>query len=83
MEDYVTFLDVFAPYLFFRLPWKPCDHKVRDMFNRQWSALRQAILCCLRPGDSDLITTVAKYRDLITKYADAAYEVCLHQTSPI
>lgn len=76
MEDYATFLDVYAPYLFFNLPWLGKHQHVRVMFERQWTALRQAILCCIRPADGDLGSQVARYRQFISDYADAAYEVC-------
>lgn len=75
MEDYATFLDVYAPYLFFNLPWKQEHRHVKVMFERQWAALRQAILCCIRPGGRNLQETVTQYQRWITEYADAAHEV--------
>ena len=50
MEDVKTFVDVFAPFLFFNLAWKEEDEQTRLMFNRQWTALRQSIISCLRPN---------------------------------
>lgn len=76
MEDYLTFVDVYAPFVFFNLPWMRKDHVIRDMFNRQWSALRAATLCCLRqPQKKDLQEHVQEYRSAIWDYAAAAHEV--------
>ena len=76
MEDVMTFVDVFAPFLFFNLAWKEEDEQTRLMFNRQWTALRQSIISCLRPNATqDLSSQVSAYRSHIREYADAVYEV--------
>ena len=76
MEDCITFVDVFAPFLFFKLPWKTEDKAIEEMFKRQWGALRQAIMICLRPDTSkSLGSQVAAYRTCINAYHRAAMEV--------
>lgn len=81
MEDVMTFVDVFAPFLFFNLRWKPEDSHTKEMFNRQWSALRRSITAVLRPTASlSLSSQVSAYRRHIREYADAAYQVCPHAT---
>ena len=73
MEDFITFVDVFAPFLFFKLQWKPQDEGTMNMFNQQWSALRRAIMSCLRPDKSQsLMSQVKAYRSAIKTYSDAA-----------
>lgn len=74
----MTFVDVFAPFLFFRLPWPPADRDTMEMFNRQWAALRLAIVAVLRPittKSRSLGAQVAAYRRHIQDYTDAAYQV--------
>lgn len=78
MEDCMTFVDVFAPFLFFRLPWTTADRDTMKMFNRQWASLRLAIVAVLRPittKSRSLSAQVAEYRRHIQDYADAAYQV--------
>lgn len=77
MEDFMMFVDVFSPFLFFHLAWDKKDETTRLMFNRQWTALRQTIMCCLRPITTESLTSqVAHYRRHIRTYASAVYEVC-------
>lgn len=76
MEDFVTCLDVFSPFLFFNLPWTADDEPTRVMFERQWTSLRRALMCILRPETSkSLASQVAAYRRHIEAYATAAEEV--------
>ena len=77
MEDFVTCLDVFSPFLFFNLPWHADDKPTQTMFERQWTSLRRAMMCILRPETSkSLASQVAAYRRHIEAYATAVEEVC-------
>lgn len=76
MEDFATFVEVLSPFLFFRLQWGPGYKTVKEMFERQWSALRRAVMCIIRPRGS-LDTVVREYRTEIKKYADEASKVML------
>lgn len=76
MEDYMTSLDVFTPFLFFNLPWKKEDAATQAMFERQWISLRQAMICVFRPDKSkSLASQVASYRRHIRHYYEAIVEV--------
>lgn len=76
MEDYITCLDVFSPFLFFNLPWKSADARTKAMFERQWTSLRSAIMIILRPETSRSLTSqVAEYRRYICAYGAAVKEV--------
>ena len=38
MEDWLAFVETFSPYLLFDLPWKPCDHEIKEKFEEQWAS---------------------------------------------
>lgn len=76
MEDYVTCLDVFSPFLFFNLPWKSADARTQSMFERQWTSLRRAVMIILRPDTSRCLNSqVTEYRRNILAYGSAVKEV--------
>lgn len=44
----MTFVETISPFVLYKLPWQPEEAEVKEMFDRQWSNLRQAVLFCLR-----------------------------------
>ena len=75
MIDCSRFVEVFSPVAFLNLEWPDDKLEVKAMFERQWSSLRQAILCIIRPQSKNLKKVIDSYQKHIGAYADATYEV--------
>lgn len=78
MDDYMQFIESFSTIAFFGLKWKdePADQEIRSMFEKQWTNLRQAVLCIFRPRGLDLVQDRELYIYSITQYSRWTFQVC-------
>lgn len=78
MIDYARFVEVFSPLAFFDLNWGRTPDYVKRSFEKQWAALREAIMCIIRPPSSNLQEVVASYAAAISTYVDEVEKVTDH-----
>lgn len=81
MEEWLAYVETFAPYLLYDLPWKAEDAAIRAEFEREWALLRRGTLHALRHHCGQHTSQrIEAARQALANYAAAAEQVCLLAT---
>ena len=78
MEEYMTFVETFSPYILHGLPWRPEHQHIQEVFERQWGLLRRIVLFCLRHHEGQ--HTPARLDQVqahLDSYGASITEVCM------
>lgn len=81
MEDWLAFTETFSNSVLCDLPWKDSEIDMQNLFEKQWTLLRQSVLYYLKyqEGQHTEERILQAQKDML-EYGRLAEEVCMLPT---